>query len=135
MRDPLGLEHVEILCVEEVVVTYLHRIADATREPSQKGIQVIEEEIGFRIARLRECPEFNQENADTVEIGRERLKETRLKKLRIEKGRILLSGSRSVPRLMGEPFRRKLLGYFQVPLELLRSFPRILLQKDGSGME
>ena len=115
MRDAVGLEHVEIPCVEEVVVTYLHRIADATREASQKGIQIIEEEIGFRIGRLRECPEFNQENTDTVEIGRERLEEARLKKFRIEKGRILQPSARSVPRMVGEPFRRKLFGYFQVP--------------------
>jgi hypothetical protein len=73
VRHAVRLQHIEIGCIEEVVIADLNRIPKVWWQTPQEAIEVIDKCLGLGVARFRERAKFDEEDAHPIEIGRERL--------------------------------------------------------------
>ena len=94
MPHAVGLQHIEIGRIKEIVVADLNGILEVSRPTPPEPIEVIEKCLGLAVARFQERAKLDEEDAHLIEIGRQRFKKGTLKRIRVKECGVLLPGAR-----------------------------------------
>ncbi len=120
VRHPIAAETIKVLGFQKFLIPNLHGVAKLAGQRRQEGVQALQKLAQIGKDALCDCSKFENQYRNLSPVRLERSQKSLLQQIEVEKGGILATALRAIPRMAGKQPARNLFRNLEGELESCR---------------